>query len=228
MLYGVVMINWSHIDTVLLDMDGTLLDLHFDNHFWLEHLPLKFSQHKDITLDQAKAHLFENFDSLQGTLNWYCLDFWTDELGLDIPQLKEDIQHKIGYRPLVKDFLQALKVANKSRILVTNAHRDSLDLKLKNTDLGDHLDIIVSAHDYQKPKEQQAFWQQLQQAHPFDVERTLLIDDSLSVLASAKQYGIKHLLCISKPDSQKPIREISEFSSVVHFSDIMPNNNSEK
>ena len=27
---------WRDIDTVLLDMDGTLLDLHYDNHFWLE------------------------------------------------------------------------------------------------------------------------------------------------------------------------------------------------
>ncbi|HBT55971.1 MAG TPA: haloacid dehalogenase, partial [Pseudomonas sp.] len=33
------MLNWNAIDTVLLDMDGTLLDLHFDNHFWLEHMP---------------------------------------------------------------------------------------------------------------------------------------------------------------------------------------------
>ena len=26
------MINWQQIDTVFLDMDGTLLDLHFDNY----------------------------------------------------------------------------------------------------------------------------------------------------------------------------------------------------
>ncbi|MCP4043692.1 MAG: haloacid dehalogenase, partial [Gammaproteobacteria bacterium] len=34
-------INWNSIHTVLLDMDGTLLDLHFDNQFWLEHVPLR-------------------------------------------------------------------------------------------------------------------------------------------------------------------------------------------
>ena len=228
MRYGEVMINWRQIDTVLLDMDGTLLDLHFDNHFWIEYLPMKFAQHNEIDVEQAKEYLFKNFNSRQGTLNWYCLDFWTNELGLNVPQLKQDIQHKIGYRPSVVDFLQALKQANKQRILVTNAHRDSLDLKLENTDLADHLDIIVSAHDYQEPKENQAFWHKLQQAHPFDLERTLLIDDSLSVLASAKQYGIQHLLCISQPDSKQPARQISAFASVVHFSDIMPTNNTEK
>lgn len=216
------MINWEDIDTVLLDMDGTLLDLHFDNHFWLEHLPKAFSQKQDISLDQAKDHLFKNFDSLQGTLNWYCLDFWTAELGINIAELKKDIQHKIGFRPHVEDFLTALGLAGKQRILVTNAHRDSLDLKLAHTNLQDYLDEIISAHDYQEPKESQAFWQHLQQAQPFDPKRTLLVDDSLSVLASARQYGIHHLLCINKPDSQKPARDIDSFKSVEHFSDIMP------
>ena len=27
-------IDWTQLDTILLDMDGTLLDLEFDNHFW--------------------------------------------------------------------------------------------------------------------------------------------------------------------------------------------------
>ena len=38
------MINWKNIDTVLLDMDGTLLDLHFDNHFWQTFVPLRYAQ----------------------------------------------------------------------------------------------------------------------------------------------------------------------------------------
>ena len=32
-------LDWTSIDTVLLDMDGTLLDLRFDNWFWQEHVP---------------------------------------------------------------------------------------------------------------------------------------------------------------------------------------------
>ena len=31
--------DWSCIEVVCLDMDGTVLDLHFDNLFWLEVLP---------------------------------------------------------------------------------------------------------------------------------------------------------------------------------------------
>ena len=31
--------DWSRIDHVLLDLDGTLLDLDFDNHFWQTLVP---------------------------------------------------------------------------------------------------------------------------------------------------------------------------------------------
>jgi putative hydrolase of the HAD superfamily len=36
-------IDWSRIDTVLLDMDGTLLDLRFDNWFWQELIPSRYA-----------------------------------------------------------------------------------------------------------------------------------------------------------------------------------------
>lgn len=32
-------IAWQEVDTVLLDMDGTLLDLAFDNYFWQTLVP---------------------------------------------------------------------------------------------------------------------------------------------------------------------------------------------
>ena len=48
------MLNWSDIHTVLLDMDGTLLDLHFDNHFWLEHFPARYSEQHGIIVEEAK------------------------------------------------------------------------------------------------------------------------------------------------------------------------------
>ena len=35
---------WPEIHTVLLDMDGTLLDLRFDNHFWRELVPERYAE----------------------------------------------------------------------------------------------------------------------------------------------------------------------------------------
>lgn len=215
------MIDWSAIDTVLLDMDGTLLDLHFDNYFWLEYLPARYAAAHGISFDASRAQLFAHFKAHQGTLNWYCLEFWSDALSLDIQQLKVDIKHKIKVRPFVTPFLQALRQSRKRLVLITNAHPQSLSLKMEVTRIDGMLDMIISSHDYRHPKEAQAFWQTLQFNEPFDKQRTLFIDDSLAVLDSAHRYGIQHLLSIHQPDSLKA-RRISKYPAIEHFNEIMP------
>ena len=222
------MINWDEIDTVLLDMDGTLLDLHFDNYFWLDHLPEKYADHHGMSADAALSKLTEQMKEKVGQLEWYCLDYWSELTELPIAKLKEDVEHKIQFRPHVPDFLKALKAAGKRSVIVTNAHRDSVDLKMKKTGLDALVDRIISSHDYQEPKESQRFWQYLQKDEPFELQRTVLIDDSLAVLESARQFGLGHLLCVYQPDSQKPKRgddELKNFRAVHHFDEIMPPKN---
>ena len=150
-------IDWPAIDTVLLDMDGTLLDLYFDNHFWLKHLPRKYAQHHGLSLEQAQQHLTRRFNAERGTINWYCLDFWSDQLDLDIALLKDEVAHLVAIHPHVINFLDALRASHRRTILVTNAHQKSLQLKLKHTDLGGHLDAVICAHDLGLPKEESAF-----------------------------------------------------------------------
>ncbi len=142
------MLHWDNIDTVFLDMDGTLLDLHFDNYFWLKHLPIKYAEHHGIEPDAALEKLTAQMQERVGKLEWYCLDYWGDLTQLPIAQLKADIQHKIQFRPQVPDFLKAIKQAGKRSVIVTNAHRDSVDLKIHNTGLDKYVDRIISAHDF--------------------------------------------------------------------------------
>ncbi len=102
------MIDWREIDTVLLDMDGTLLDLHFDSHFWLEHLPRRYVELHQ--LDQASQDALKTrIMGEQGTLNWYSLAYWSRELDVDIVALKREVQHLIGLRSDAHDFLTWLK-----------------------------------------------------------------------------------------------------------------------
>lgn len=213
--------DWQKIDTVLLDMDGTLLDLHFDTYFWLEHLPVRYAELHSLDQAEAQRWLHERIMAEQGTLNWYCLDYWSRELNVDIKGLKEEIRERIAFRPHVHDFLEHLQGEGIRRVIVTNAHRDSLSIKLEETGLDQLVDRIISSHDYQVPKEEQAFWHRLQEQEPFDPARTLLVDDSLAVLASARQYGIGYLLSIVQPDSQQPQREIEEFNAIEHFDEII-------
>ncbi|HID50063.1 MAG TPA: GMP/IMP nucleotidase [Chromatiales bacterium] len=218
------MLDWNHIDTVLLDMDGTLLDLNFDNHFWREHVPLRYAEKQGLDLETAKQELFPRFRNAEGTIDWYCVDFWSAQLGLDIPMLKQEVDHLIAIHPHVVEFLGRLRQRGKQRILVTNAHHKSLMLKLDRTALHDHLDDIICAHDFRVPKEQDAFWEKLQQRLPFAKDRTLLVDDSLPVLRSARNYGIRHLLAVRNPDSRNPGKDPEEFQAIVDFRDIMPEN----
>lgn len=215
------MINMSLCDTVLLDMDGTLLDLNFDNHFWLEFVPQKYAQKHQLSVEQAKQQLFPQFKAMEGQLEWYCLDYWSGVLDLNIAELKTEIAGLIAVLPHVMDFLEAIKNSQKKVLLVTNAHRDSLNLKMEKTCLQPFFDAIVCAHDFGLAKEQAGFWEILQQQHPFDKQRTLLVDDSLRVLDSAKHFGIAHLVTIAKPDSQKPVREIADYPVIADFRQLM-------
>ncbi|MGD8957194.1 MAG: GMP/IMP nucleotidase [Chromatiaceae bacterium] len=216
------MFDWRQIDIVLLDMDGTLLDLHFDNHFWLEHVPRRFAETHGLSEGEARAALLARYQDIQGTLNWYCVDHWSRELELDIALLKEEVDHLIRVHPHVTEFLDLLGDAGKRRVLVTNAHQKSLELKMRRTRLRDRLDHVVCAHDLGAPKEDQAFWHRLQQQVPFDPRRTLFVDDSLAVLRSAQRYGIEGLLAIRLPDRQQAAREIDEFAAVEDFAALMP------
>jgi len=216
------MIEWNNIDTVLLDMDGTLLDLNFDNHFWLEFVPSRYAEQHNLSLDQAKQQLFPKFKQMEGKLEWYCLDYWSNELKLDIAGLKIEIAGLIAVLPHVTEFLEVIQKSSRKIILVTNAHRASLDLKMGETCLTPFFDQIISSHDYGSPKESQAFWAQLYKQQRFDKQKTLLIDDSLAVLKSARLYGIQYLISISKPDSQQAKREINDFSSIEDFRELMP------
>lgn len=216
------MFDWSTIDTVLLDMDGTLLDLHFDNHFWLEHVPRRYAEHHGLDPVAARAELTRRYRDIQGTLDWYCVDHWSRELELDIALLKEEVDHLIAVHPHVIDFLDLLHARDKGRVLVTNAHQKSLQLKMRRTRLDGHLDRIVCAHDYRLPKEHPDFWHRLRAELAFDPARTLFVDDSLAVLEAARAYGIGRLLCVSRPDSRQPEREVQGFATVPGFAALLP------
>ena len=216
-------INWNEIDTVLLDMDGTLLDRHFDDHFWLEHVPKRYSAERDIPLEEAKELLYGFFRSQENTLNWTDLDYWSDRLGLDIPLLKMEVDHMIAVHPFVVEFLLFLKQHGKGIYLVTNAHSKTLALKMRKTRLGPYFDGIVSAHDLGLPKEEPEFWGRLKGRIPYDPGRTLLGEDSETNLTTAASYGIEYLVYVSRFSSNVVPIASKRFSSIHYFNQLIPN-----
>jgi putative hydrolase of the HAD superfamily len=216
------MIDWNSIDTVLLDMDGTLLDLHFDNYFWLQHLPRVYAERQGISEEDSSAHLHARFHSGRGTLDWYSLDYWSEQLEMDIPALKRELLHMVQVRPFAIEFLTRLHHSHRDLVMVTNAHRKTLEIKMDHVDITHWFDRVVVSHDLDTPKEDPVFWHRLQALHPFDPARTLLIDDTEPVLDSAREYGIAHLLTLLQPDSQRQKRIDTRFPGIHHFDEIMP------
>jgi putative hydrolase of the HAD superfamily len=215
------LLPWHEIDTVLLDMDGTLLDLHYDNHFWLEHLPQRYAELHGVSRAMAEMELQPLFERNAGQLQWYCLDFWSTELKLPVRELKLETAHLIALRPDADTFLAAIQRAGKRVVMITNAHRDSLSLKLERIELAPYFERLISSHDYGFPKENPQFWDALKADLDFDPARSLFIDDTLPVLRSARDFGVAHLLAVSEPDSRKGPKDTGEFEALRDYRDLI-------
>jgi putative hydrolase of the HAD superfamily len=215
-------IDWSAVDTVLLDMDGTLLDLHYDNAFWFDHLPRTWGARRGLDVQAAREVIHRQAERRRGTLDFYCMAYWSELLELDVAALNAELAHLIGLRPQVPEFLSWLQVAGKRRVLVTNSHRSGLDFKLARTGLAQWLDTIVCAHDLAAPKEDPSFWPRLQGQLGFDPARTLLVDDNPHVLRSARDYGIGHLLAVAQPDSRAQPQALADLPMLESFLQLLP------
>jgi putative hydrolase of the HAD superfamily len=211
---AVVIPRTQALDWLVLDMDGTLLDLSFDNYFWLELVPARYAQLNRLSLAAARLELAPRFAAQQGKLDWYCTDFWSRELALNIAALKREASAHVRFLPDAELFLRAVRKLGLRTVLATNAHHDSLAIKAEQTRLTQYFDVVVSSHSYGVPKEHPEFWLKLHANVGFDPARTLFIDDSLAVLRAARRHGIAHLLAISQPDSTQPPRTVTEFAAV--------------
>ncbi len=214
-------LDWSSIDTVLLDMDGTLLDLNFDTRFWQQAVPRHFAAAHGLGLADAEAILRPKFQAVAGTLRWYCIEYWSEELGLDIAALKRAVLPQIAYLPGAEAFLARLRGLGKRTVLVTNAHPTTFALKNERIGLAAHLDACYSTHPFRAPKEDAAFWPRLQAREAFAPDRTLFVDDSLPVLGAARRFGIGWLRAVSRPDSQRAPQDTGEFVAVEGVADLL-------
>lgn len=207
-------VDWDAIDTVLVDMDGTLLDLAFDNFFWREVVPRRYAALRGMSVQAAEQALAPRFAAKVGTLDWYCLDHWERDLDMDLKTLKREHREHIRFLPGAQAFLAAVRARGKRVSIVTNAHRDTFAVKAEHLGLDRLVDAVVCSHDFLAPKESAAFWRALERHAPFDGVRTLLVEDSLDVLAAARAHGVRHTIAVRRPDSREPPRTIVEFTAI--------------
>lgn len=206
--------QWRDIETVLLDLDGTLLDLAFDNHFWRQRVPEAFAQRRAITLAQARAELRPRFAAREGTLDWYCIEYWSRELELDIRALKQEAAHQIRWLPGAREFLGRVRALGKRLVLITNAHPIALAIKDARTEVISYFDAGFSSHRFGAPKESAQFWRELAKVERFDPARSLFVDDSVHVLRAARAAGVGLIYAVRMPDSSCAASTHQEFPAV--------------
>jgi putative hydrolase of the HAD superfamily len=199
--------DWAHIDTVLLDLDGTLLDLAYDNHFWLEIVPAAYAAARLTTLEAARTEIAPLFRACEGTLPWYCIDHWSRQLNLDIEALKRANTERIGWLPGAREFLTRLRASGKRVVLLTNSHPQVLRIKDEKTGVLEYFDAAFTSHEFGAPKETATFWEAVRAIEPFDIQRSLFADDSPAVLRAAQRAGIRWVYGVRRPDSAETVRE---------------------
>jgi 5'-nucleotidase len=214
-------VDWSAIDTVLLDRDGTLLDLRFDNWFWQELIPRHYAAANGLALEETQGLLGPKFVEVKGTLQWYCIEYWSRELGLDIGRIKREAQEQVRFLPGAEQFLSRLKASGKRVALVTNAHPATLAIKNERVALTRYFDACYSTHPFAAPKEDAAFWPRLAAEERFQPQRTLFVDDSLAVLKAAGDFGIGWLRAVRCPDSGQPPQATGDYVAVDGVADLM-------
>jgi putative hydrolase of the HAD superfamily len=214
-------VDWSQVDTVLLDMDGTLLDLRFDNWFWITFIPSRYAAANGMSEAQAVERLTPMFKKVAHTLQWYSIDYWTHELGLDIPALKREHLQRVEFLPGAEDFLRRLRCSGKRVVLITNSHPTTLAIKNERVAITQYFDACYSSYPFDAPKEHADFWLRLAEREDFSPQRTLFVDDSLYVLQSARAYGIGHLRAVRCPDSGAPPQPTGDFEAVDRIAELL-------
>ncbi|MBU4263618.1 MAG: HAD-IA family hydrolase [Proteobacteria bacterium] len=213
--------DWNEIETVLLDMDGTLLDKHFDDYFWEEHVPTVYAQLHGMNFGDAYEELMGKYKSKEGTLEWTDINYWSKELGINIAEMKAKMNHLIQMHPYVIDFLKFCKENVKKIYLVTNAHSKTLAIKMANTDIEQYFDRIICSEEIGVAKEDPMFWEKLEKMLNFDRNKCILADDNELVLESAEKYGIKQLIFVAKSSSKKPVAYSKKFPSIIFFKELI-------
>ncbi len=212
---------WREIDTVLLDLDGTLLDQAYDNHIWRDLVPQRFAVVNSLDLHAAYAEVSRRYAEHIGTIKGYCIEFWSENLGVDIGALHRQVRSHVAWLPGAREFLKRLRAAGKRTVLLTNSHPIALAVKHEETGVLDHLDAAATSHEFGAAKEQPHFWRAARARFEFDPARSLFADDNSKMLTAARDAGVRWVYGVRHWDTKGSRRQHVDHDAVDAVLDLL-------
>ena len=214
---------FKDIECLLIDMDGVILDNTYDNDFWQNQIPEVIADSKGIAFDDAKRLAIQIFNYKKNTKDWYDVDYWSNMLNIDIEAQKrsEKSFSRISLYDGVIDTLSVLK--NKTKmILITNAHRKTLNIKLEKYNLTPYFDEMVCAHELNYVKEDIQLWYMLRSKYRLDYEKTLLVEDTINNINVGLSAGISGAIYVGDEkftvsDKITKLSSINQILSAVNY-----------
>ena len=204
---------------MLVDMDGVILDNTYDNNFWQNQIPGVISKNKNISFEDAKRLAVQIFNYKKNTKDWYDVDYWSNMLNVDIEAEKRSSISfdRIQLYEGVTKTLNKLK-DNFRLILITNAHRKTLNIKLEKYDLNPYFENMICAHELHYVKENIQLWYMLKSRFKLDYTKTLLIEDTINNIKVGLSAGISQAVYLGD-ESYEDSKKILKLSSI---NDIFP------
>ena len=214
---------FKDIECLLIDMDGVILDNAYDNDFWQNQIPEVIADSKGIAFDDAKRLAIQIFNYKKNTKDWYDVDYWSNMLNIDIEAQKrsEKSFSRISLYDGVIDTLSVLK--NKTKmILITNAHRKTLNIKLEKYNLTPYFDEMVCSHELNYVKEDIQLWYMLRSKYRLDYEKTLLVEDTINNINVGLSAGISGAIYVGDEkftvsDKKIKLSSINQILSAVNY-----------
>lgn len=202
---------------MLVDMDGVILDNTYDNNFWQNQIPGVISKNKNISFEDAKRLAVQIFNYKKNTKDWYDVDYWSNMLNVDIEAEKRSSISfdRIQLYEGVTKTLNKLK-DNFRLILITNAHRKTLNIKLEKYDLSPYFENMICAHELHYVKENIQLWYMLKSRFKLDYTKTLLIEDTINNIKVGLSAGISQAVYLGDEiyEDSKKILKLSSINDI--------------
>jgi len=133
---------------ISFDLDGTITDSSFADSVWLQGLPLHYANEKNIDFLDAKRIVKEEYDKVgRMKLEWYDMKYWIEKFGLKTTPQKilNEFTDRINMFPELPETFENLHQKGFRLIVVSNAHREFVDLELQKTEIAHYFEHVFSS-----------------------------------------------------------------------------------